>query len=421
MLQTLFHLPLNWLVALWALASVASIGWAARQQGIRSALKGYLPTVLIVGAIISLLLPALSEREGLPIRGYGVMLLMGLMSGVGLAMYRARRMGLNPDMIQVLAFWMVVAGIVGARAFYVIEYWRQYEQPRLIDTLKEIANFTKGGLVVFGSAAGAGLALLAFVRKYQVPGLALADLIAPSVMLGLACGRIGCFFNGCCFGGACDEPWAVRFPPGSPPYLAQAKAGKLTVFGLVLTPDAKDRPVIKTVEPDSSAARAGLSPGQRLKRVVVNDLEYPIATVDDALIALQLAKHKGDKVLVYVADESFESFPVSWTVAEPPDRTLPIHPAQIYAAIDGFLMCLLLLAYYPYRGRDGEVFALMVTVHPISRFLQECTRVDEAHVLGTGMTISQNASILMLLGAIGLWCYLWRRPSGSVWPVPAAA
>ncbi|MGH7138602.1 MAG: prolipoprotein diacylglyceryl transferase family protein [Pirellulales bacterium] len=421
MLQTLFHVPVNWLIALWALASVASIAWAARQQGIRSALKGYLPTVLMLGAFIAFLLPALSEREGLPIRGYGVMLLVGLLSGVGLAMRRARRLGLNPDMIQVLAFWMVVAGIIGARAFYVIEYWRQYEQPRLLDTLKEIANFTKGGLVVFGSAAGAGLALLAFVRKYNVPGLALADLIAPSVMLGLACGRIGCFFNGCCFGGACDEPWAVQFPPGSPPYLAQAKAGKLAVFGLVLTSDANDRPLIKSVEAGSPAARAGLAPGQRLKRVVINELEYPIATVDAALIELQRAQHTGDRVLVYVADDSFESLPASWTVTEPPGLTLPIHPAQLYAAIDAFLMCLLLLAYYPYRRRDGEVFALMVTIHPISRFLQECTRVDEASVFGTGLTISQNASILMLLGAIGLWCYLWRRPKGSVWPLAAVA
>lgn len=416
MLQTLFHLPLNWLLVLWAVASAVAIARAARQQGLRAALRSCLPTVVITGAVVALLLPRLAEGEGLPIRGYGFMLLLGLLSGVGLAMHRARRMGLNPDIIQVLAFWMVAAGIIGARAFYVIEYWHQYRQPTWLDTLKEIANFTKGGLVVFGSAAGAGLALLLFVRKYRLPGLALADLISPSVMLGLACGRVGCFLNGCCFGGICDEPWAVQFPPGSPPHLAQAKEGKLALFGLVLTADSEDRPVIKSVLSDSPAARAGLQPGQRVKRVVVHDLVYATPTVDEALFRLSQLCHAGEKVIVYVTDKSNESLPVSWTVATVPGPTLPIHPAQLYAAVDALLMCLLLLAYYPYRRRDGEVFALMITIHPISRFLQEWTRVDEASVFGTRLTISQNASILMLLGAIGLWCYLLRRPRGTAWP-----
>lgn len=416
MLQTFFHLPLNWLLLLWAVASTAAIAWGAVQQGLRAALRAYLPTVAIVGAVVALVLPKLSEGGGLPIRGYGVMLLLGLTSGVGLAMYRARRMGLNPDMIQVLAFWMAVAGILGARAFYVIEYWHQYQQPSWVDTLKKIANFTEGGLVVFGSAAGAGLALLAFVRKFRLPGLALADLVSPSVMLGLACGRVGCFLNGCCFGGICDEPWAVRFPPGSPAYVAQAKQGKLPVFGILFQADDEDRPIIESVVPDSEAARAGLQPGQRLKRIVINEFEYLTPTVDEAIYRLSQAQHPGDKVLVFVTDQSFESLPANWTVDAVPDRTLPIHPAQLYAAIDGLLMCLLLLAYYPYRRRDGEVFALMITIHPISRFLQECTRVDEASVFGTGLTISQNASILMLLGALGLWCYLLRQPRGTVWP-----
>lgn len=417
MLQTLFYLPLTWLLLLWAVASAVAIAWAARQQGWPAALRGYLPTVAIVGAIVALLLPKLAENGGLPIRGYGVMLLMGLMSGVGLAMYRARRMGLNPDMIQALAFWMVIGGIVGARAFYVIEYWHQYRQPTWLGTIKEIVNFTKGGLVVFGSAGGAGLALLLFVRKYRLPGLALADLVSPSVMLGLACGRVGCFLNGCCFGGLCDEPWAVRFPPGSPAYLAQVEEGKLPLFGLVLKADERHRPVIQSVLPDSAAARAGLHAGQRLKRIVINDLDYATPTLDDAAFTLSQAHHSGDKITVFVTDASFESLPASWTVDRIPERTLPIHPAQLYAAIDGLLMCLLLLAYYPYRRRDGEVFAMMITIHPISRFLQECTRVDEAHVFGTGMTISQNASVLMLLSAIGLWCYLMRRPRGTAWPV----
>lgn len=379
-------------------------------------MRSYLPTLVFIGVTFGVLVQMLGETDGLPIRGYGVMLLCGLISGVGLAMYLARRMGINPDMIQVLAFWMVLAGIAGARGFFVIEYWHDYQRPNVLETIKEIASFTKGGLVVFGSAMGAGLALLLFVRKYRLPGLALADLVSPSVMLGLAFGRVGCFLNGCCFGGVCDEPWAVRFPAGSPPYMAQAKAGKLTTFGLVFTADDQGRPVIKSVESGSEAADAGLSPGQRVTRIRVNVLEYPTTTVDEALFALQLAHQSGDQVLVYTDG----SLPASWTVTKSLGRTLPVHPAQLYAAVDALLLCLLLLAIYPYRRRDGEVFALMITIHPVSRFLQEIIRIDESSVFGTGLSISQNVSILMLAGAIGLWIYLSRQPKTLAWPVRMA-
>ena len=61
--------------------------------------------------------------EGLPVRGYGLMLLVGITSGVGMAMYRARQGGLDPEIILSLAIWLVVCGVVGARLFYVTEYW----------------------------------------------------------------------------------------------------------------------------------------------------------------------------------------------------------------------------------------------------------------------------------------------------------
>ncbi|HWB08838.1 MAG TPA: prolipoprotein diacylglyceryl transferase family protein [Pirellulales bacterium] len=413
MLQTLFHLPLSWLWTLWAIGSCVGLAWLTHREGFTAAARACLPVIVTLGLILGFIVPALCDRDGLAIRGYGVMLLLGLLSGVGMAMYRARRMGQDPEMIQSLAFWLVLAGIVGARCFYVIEYWHEYQRPTLLETVKAIADFTKGGLVVFGSAIGAGLALLAFVRTYRLPGLALADLVAPSMMIGLAFGRVGCFLNGCCFGGQCDLSWAVRFPPASPPHIVQAREGKISLFGLVLDADRPGQAVIKRVEPNSPSDQAGLTPGQHVTKVVVNDQPYSVATIDEALFAIEQAHHKGDQIAIYTAERSF---PAAWTVAVPPDKSLPLHPVQLYAAADALLLCLLLLAYYPYRRRDGEVFALMITIHPISRFLQEVIRIDEAGVFGTGLSISQNLSILMLAAAIGLWIYLRGQPRGSVWP-----
>jgi phosphatidylglycerol:prolipoprotein diacylglycerol transferase len=69
-----------------------------------------------------------------------------------------------------------------------------------------------GGLSFHGVFVG-GFATIAFYAwKNKISFAALCDLIAPSVFLGYFFGRIGCFLNGCCYGHACDLPWAMRFP-----------------------------------------------------------------------------------------------------------------------------------------------------------------------------------------------------------------
>ncbi|HJT36676.1 MAG TPA: prolipoprotein diacylglyceryl transferase family protein [Pirellulales bacterium] len=442
MLQTLFYIPrqiagvpvfgVGWLLGAWAVVSIVWLGWIVRRHGWSPEVTGNLPLLATLGAVIAWVLPQLCEPQGLPIRGYGVMLLLGLASGVGLAAYRARQIGVNSDLIYSLAFWMCISGIVGARVFYVIEYWPEYQRPTFWQTIEAMANFTKGGLVVFGSAIGAGLALWAFVRKYRLPGLALADLIAPSVMLGLAFGRVGCFFNGCCFGGQCDRPWAVQFPFKSPPHVRQIESGKMSLHGLKITGEPDDPAVIEAVEPNSPAARAGLERGQHVVDVLVNGKRMvaetsggtgcrrvtdspkysPADTVGEVQLALLAAEHGGEQLTVYTRERAEPAV----FKAAPPVRSLPIHPAQLYSALDALLLCLFLLAYNPYRQRDGEVFAWMITLHPISRFLQEVIRIDESSVFGTGLSISQNLSILMLVAALGLWWHLLGRPKELAWP-----
>src|SRR5690242_3393796 len=104
MLQTLFHIPLTLLWAFWAVVSCVWLGWLARQEGLKAAVRAGLPAIVVFGLLLGFIVPALCDREGLPVRGYGVMMLVGLVSGVGLAMYRAQRMGQSPEMIQSLAF-----------------------------------------------------------------------------------------------------------------------------------------------------------------------------------------------------------------------------------------------------------------------------------------------------------------------------
>lgn len=154
--------------------------------------------------------PILLEIGALPIRSYGVMMAVSFVVGIWLARRRARAHGLSPDLIIDLAFVVIIASILGARATYVAVHWQHFSLdlagiPRIWD-----GGLTQYGGIVLGMVAG----VLFFRRRGVDPWLG-SDIATPSLALGIAIGRIGCFLNGCCFGKPCSLPWAVTFPPDS--------------------------------------------------------------------------------------------------------------------------------------------------------------------------------------------------------------
>jgi phosphatidylglycerol:prolipoprotein diacylglycerol transferase len=90
--------------------------------------------------------------------------------------------------------------------------------------------------------------------------------------------------------------------------------------------------------------------------------------------------------------------------------SLAIHPTQIYSAIDGLVLLLLLSAFFPLRRRDGEVIALLMVAYPITRFLIEFLRSDEGAFFA-GLTISQNISVVFLLAGLAFWAWLSKQPA----------
>jgi len=355
MLTTLFHIParigqgdaslplFGWglLLAAWAVAAVAMLVSTARRHGWRAAAETLAIPLAIVAATIIWVLPALDDGLGVPVRGYGAMLLVAAAAGTWLSIVRGRASGFDADTILSLAMEIFLWGLVGARLFYVAEYREQFfgGGRTLPESLAAVLNVAAGGLVVFGSLPTAALAAWWFARRRGLSLVRLADCIAPGLLVGLALGRLGCFLNGCCYGGPCDLPWAVRFPPDSPPWLDQAARGLI---------------------PNAVAAGRGWS--------------------------------------------------------------LPVHPAQLYAALDAGLLALLALAFTPLARKDGQVFALVLTLHPISRLLLEAIRVDEPPALGTPLSISQLVSLGLLALAAALWWWLGGQPprTGGPVSVPAA-
>jgi phosphatidylglycerol---prolipoprotein diacylglyceryl transferase len=418
MRQTLFVIPreiagidvfgVGWLLALWAVASIVLLSASLWRHGWKETF-GYVPLLAVFGFVIAFIAPIVMEPDGLPIRCYGVMFLAAFVAAVALAVYRARQVGLDPEIILSLALWFLVTGILGARLFYVVEYWDKFQRPTWWETLGSMVNITQGGLVVYGSLLAGGAALVAFIHKNRLPGLAFADLIAPGVVLGVALGRIGCFLNGCCYGGITDLPWAVTFPHGSPAYLDQVQEGKLLLHGLRFEGSGSDTAIIAEVQNESAAARAGLQPGQRVTAINGRSAR----SVEEAQMELFRIFGAGAQVSVNVAGSEQAK---TWTVTGDPPRSRPVHPTQLYSLFDALLLCGFLLLYEPFKRRDGELTALVLTIHPISRFLLEIIRVDESPVFNTGMSISQNISLLIFAGGIGLWWYLSTRPVGCAWP-----
>ena len=422
MWQTIFVIPdqlgplpvfgWGWALIVWAVASGLSIWIAARKHGWSQA-SASLPFLLIVAAAIVFLLPMLqverilpdgTRQFGLAVRGYGVMLLVAVVAGVSLAVRRGERRGISSDRILSLATWMFALGILGARSLYIGLNWDVYGKQGLPALIGGFLNLSQGGLVVYGSFIGAMLAFVLFVKRHKISPLVLADIVAPSLLLGLAIGRIGCFLNGCCYGGPSEHAWAVRFPQESVPYSEQLRDGSLHGFGWQQVD--KEIVIVRLIA-ESQLAQGGLAVGDKITRVNGRSVSDPGMALADRMAGLvELA---GPQITLTTTSGR----DVASALERLPGHTTPLHPTQLYSSITAFLLLGFLLAAEPFLTKPGQLFALLITLYPVGRFLLEVIRTDEGSFGSTGLTVSQNISVLLIVVAVGLWIYLNRQQGDS--------
>ena len=156
--------------------------------------------------------PDLISIGFLHIKTYGACMALGFLAAWQVLSWLCRRAGRASDALTGLVTWMMVCGVLGARAAYVIEHWHQEfaAHPELI------IRVDQGGLMFYGGLILAIGVFLLWCRLKKERILPLADMMTTVIPLGHAFGRIGCFFYGCCYGKDSDAWCAVVFPKFSP-------------------------------------------------------------------------------------------------------------------------------------------------------------------------------------------------------------
>ena len=151
--------------------------------------------------------PLLFQLGPFSLRWYGLLIAVAVLLGLMLATRLGRQRGLDPAMIADLLPILVLAAVIGARLYYVLFEWRQYQ----LNWLDALAIW-RGGIAIHGALLGGSLAVILYCRWRKLAFWNLLDVLVPSVALGQAIGRWGNFFNSEAFGLPTDLPWKLSIP-----------------------------------------------------------------------------------------------------------------------------------------------------------------------------------------------------------------
>jgi phosphatidylglycerol:prolipoprotein diacylglycerol transferase len=213
---------------------------------------------------------------------------------------------------------------------------------------------------------GAVTVIILYLRYHKLPARRYLDILAIGLMLALVFGRIGCFFNGCCYGKPTDVPWAVRFPYGSLAYQSQISPNPL-----------RDRPEPELKIPADFFESGVLKPYKEL-----TDLQKQQVTAG-------------------------------------PYVCLAVHPTELYSSMDAAILTVVLYIFWKrsrkadnagvrkFFSNAGSTFAMMFILYGLVRFFEEFLRDDNPFetsgwMIYKGGTISQNLSIYMVIMGIVL-------------------
>lgn len=301
----------------------------------------------------------------LTVKSYGTMMVIAFLVAISLIRRLSRNITPDPQHITNAALYSLIAGVVGARLFYVIHHFNRFQERPL-----SVFAIWKGGLELLGGVLLAIAVITFYCRHHKLPVRRYLDILAIGLMLALAFGRIGCFLRGCCFGKPTNLPWAVRFPYGSDAYSSQVSPNP-----------ERNRPEPQLKLPEEFFGYY-YEKGKRF---------YGLKPYKD-LTPEQ--KYMVDKGLF---------------------RCLPVHPTQLYSSVNGGILALILYLFWRKTqktgkglfSKPGQIFSLMFILYGTTRFFIEFLRDDNPFEFD-GLTISQNIGIAMAVFGVLLMAIFKR-------------
>lgn len=167
---------------------------------------------------------------GVDIAWYGLLIAIGMMLGVFLAVKRAKNIGVNEEVVYDIALWSIPAGVLGARIYYVVFNLDYYSSD-----WSRVIQFRQGGLAIHGGIIVGFIVGYLICKKNNVNFLSMADVAAPSFILGQAIGRWGNYFNQEAYGRPTDLPWAIMIDGVSvhPTFLYESIWNIIVMSGLI--------------------------------------------------------------------------------------------------------------------------------------------------------------------------------------------
>ena len=282
---------------------------------------------------------------GFNIAFYGIIIACGMIGGLLLARWQAKRSGQDPELYSDFALIAIPCSVIGARLYSVAFEWKDYK-----NNLLQIFNLRNGGLAIYGGVIVAFLCVFIYSKVKKINPFILLDTGIVGLILGQLVGRWGNFFNRECFGNYTDSLLAMQIPVTDPSLSNYFKPEQV-----------------------SDSALASIYAGKERALESIMEIRNNLITASDGITYVQ------------------------------------VQPTFLYESLWNLALLIILLVYWKYKKFDGEIGLLYLFGYGLGRLWIEGLRTDQLFLWRTGIAVSQLLSGVLVVVSLGLIIYFRIR------------